>query len=907
MIPFFTALFLPLALPAGGEGHVTLPSPGVVSPAEALVVELGCLNCHGANEDELFRYSPKAAPRIEGLGARRTHASIRRFLGNPHGERPGTSMPDLLAGLSPEERESTLDNLVHFLASQGGPMDPEPFHVTMGVLESGRKKFHELGCVACHEPQASLKALTEPFDLEESLAAWENPKEEDRYVPDGTLEAPRVSLDGLARRTTVQALTQFLLDPRSVRPSGRMPDMKLTEREARDIAAYLLREQAVNQPLTAAPGLRYAYYEAEFPDGVPNFEGLTPRRTGVLTGEYEPLEETDQLVELVHRPEHFAFVFTGSLIVKEPGTYTFRTESDDGSEVYLDGELVVDNGGFHGVVSAEGSVDLEAGAHSIRITYFEAAGGNVLRVHWSGPSWEERPLRGDDLVHMSRAMGPLDGTQPLPTDVAKVRAGAVSFEHLGCAACHDKPTRSQVPLALADFKNPGGCLGDSPASGVPRFGWSGEQAAALRSLLSSWNDQPAPTADDRVRTSMASQRCYACHRRDGIGGPHPDRGDYFASLPGVDLGEEGRIPPVLDNAGSKLERSWLHGVLQEGSTARPGLLTRMPQFHPERMGELEEALVEADRLPNPPTPGPSTVESVAAGRRLAGTQGFGCIQCHEFNGYSSLGINAVDLGQITRRIQYPWFRKLMEDPVALGMNSRMPMFWIDGKSPLPDVLDGDVRAQIDALWHYLDMGDAMQLPAGLNVADSAYEVEIAPGDPPRLVGVFMKGLSPRVVAVGTGDLVHYAFDVENSRLALAWRGRFFNARGTWEGRAGLLEFPPTQEVFELPAGAPFARLENPDGDWPTTKDRLPRLQAKGRRFDDQRRPIFRYSLGAIEIEEAIHTLPSSAGGGLLRRFVLESPEPVSDLVYQSTDGRRPVTFDPIPGGFGARFEERIQW
>ncbi len=891
----------------GDAGHVHLPSPGVVPQAEALVVELGCLNCHGAEGDSAQRFRPKAAPLLSSVGTRRSARSIAEFLEAPQAVKPGTRMPDVLAGLDASARKASIEDLTHYLVSLGDPPKREAFGATDGVFEAGRQLFHQVGCIACHGPQESLEDLAQPFDLAKSLLPVEAaPVDEDRYVPDGTLDPPQVSLDGLESRTTVAALASFLLDPLAVRPSGEMPNMNLTDREAQNIAAYLLRAQALGKPLSASPGLRYSYYEAQFPGGVLEFDGLLPARTGVLRGAFEPLEDPTKLVDLKHRGQNFAFEFTGSLIVEEAGTYGFRTESDDGSWIYVDGEEVVNNGGFHAVVSEEGSVELEAGTHSIRITYFEASGGHELLVHWTPPGLEERPLRGDDLVHLSLPLRIADA-QEFKVDAARALRGEKRFRELGCVQCHE-PSNLEFAGPLADCDPTRGCLSEQVPSGVPQYGWSAGQRAAVSEFLANLQELPRQTAAERVTADLARNRCYACHRRDEIGGPHPDRGDYFASKPGVDLGEEGRLPPRLDAAGSKLQRSWLHGVLQKGATARPGLLTRMPQFDGNQMEALEGSLVAADALDAPPVPSPSTLHSVAAGRRLVGTQGFGCIQCHEFNGYPSLGINAVDLGDMTGRIQYPWFRKLLEDPVALGMNSRMPLFWIDGKSPLPDVLDGSVIAQIDAIWNYLDMGDAMQLPVGMNVADSAFEVEVPPDMAPKLVGVFMKGLSPRVVAVGTSDLVHYAFDVENSRLAMAWRGRFFNARGTWEGRAGALELPPSAEVYEFPGGSPFALLEDPRDEWPATTERNPNLKVLGRRFDAERRPIFRYALGSIEIEEATITGMEIEGGGLLRRFHLTSPESVDGLFYSGAQGRQPVSFTPAKtGGYEASFEEHITW
>lgn len=814
-------------------------------------------------------------------------------------------MPDMLAGLHGAERDDVVEDLVHYLASLGGPLPLEPFQATDGMLEEGRQLLHEVGCVACHVPEEALEELYEPLAQGEHSPQSEADEvlQDIRYVPEGTLPAPEVPFNDLARQTTVSALAEFLMDPVAIRPSGRMPSMQLSNTEARDIAVYLLRGQGQVQGYTKDPGLHYAYYEQSFRNGVPDLSERVPERVGVLLSEFEDLEDAESLVEMKHREDNFAFEFRGTLIVEAGGTYVFHTESDDGSWIFIDGKELVNNGGLHGVRHAEGSVELGTGAHSFRLTYYEQGGGNELIVNWSGPGFELRPLRGDDFVHRTLPMAPV-GAEPFTLDPARVTRGRTRFLEVGCANCHESLPQSATPLEDCNVLSSDGCLATHRSPGTASYNWTDGQRDLVQALLLRLGELSSPSPEEHASTLMARQRCYACHRRDGVGGPQPERSDYFFAAEEIDLGEEGRLPPLLDSVGSKLQPEWLTQVLQEGATVRPHLLTRMPQFGAESMPAMHSALVAADQLDSPPRPRMASSESLQAGRELAGTGGLGCIQCHDFNGYPSLGIRAVDLGTVAKRIQYPWFRELLRDPAALNMNSRMPQFVVNGKSPVQDVLEGDVDAQIDALWSYLRMGDSMMLPEGLDMPDSAYELEMMPGDAPKIVGVFMRGLSPRVVAVGTPEQVHYAFDVQNSRLAKAWRGRFFNARGTWEGRAGQLELPPGSEVFDLPEGPPF---EFTDED-PDALAGAPTLRARGRGYDEQRRPIFRYSLGEIQIEETPVPLNEGEHGVLIRRFRLESPVPITNLIFNAADGHQAVVFELASEGlYIAEFEERFTW
>ncbi len=118
-------------------------------------------------------------------------------------------------------------------------------------------------------------------------------------------------------------------------------------------------------------GLQYAYYEGDW-DFLPDFAALTPVRSGTTPTVNESTVE--------HREEHFGLVLEGYVALPATDTYTFFTRSDDGSRLYIDGALVVDNDGRHGAFFAYGTTILERGKHRLRIEYFEATGGQMLRA-----------------------------------------------------------------------------------------------------------------------------------------------------------------------------------------------------------------------------------------------------------------------------------------------------------------------------------------------------------------------------------------------------------------------------------------------------------------------------------------------------------------------------------------------
>ncbi len=71
----------------------------------------------------------------------------------------------------------------------------------------------------------------------------------------------------------------------------------------------------------------------------------------------------------------FGADITGVFNVAVNGTYTFELVSDDGSQLFIDGSLVVDNGGPHGPTSVSGDATLTAGLHCFEVQFFECCGG----------------------------------------------------------------------------------------------------------------------------------------------------------------------------------------------------------------------------------------------------------------------------------------------------------------------------------------------------------------------------------------------------------------------------------------------------------------------------------------------------------------------------------------------------
>lgn len=120
------------------------------------------------------------------------------------------------------------------------------------------------------------------------------------------------------------------------------------------------------------------------------FEGLYHKVADV---EKSPLLESGIMpqpsIKGAKQEDHFGYIFEGLISVPEDGVYTFQTRSDDGSVLYIDGKVVVNNDGSHAAIPATGMVALKKGFHAYKLYYFEDYEGEHLSWAWKIPSAKE--------------------------------------------------------------------------------------------------------------------------------------------------------------------------------------------------------------------------------------------------------------------------------------------------------------------------------------------------------------------------------------------------------------------------------------------------------------------------------------------------------------------------------------
>ncbi len=220
------------------------------------------------------------------------------------------------------------------------------------------------------------------------------------YQPDPT--HPRVSLSAEPGLTLHYTLDGSLPGPGSpvytqpvpVKTSGLFRAIALADGLLPSEVASQQVDKPAWQPAVKAgpvrPGIAYRYFE---PDGKPDLSVLdsgTPAGQGVAaTISLAPKKRADR----------FAFRFDGFLQIARSGVYVLATESDDGSRLDIDGNNVVDNDGDHGSQEKTGLVALKKGLHRISVKYYDAGGGNDLKVSIAPYGSTLKPIPSDWLFH----------------------------------------------------------------------------------------------------------------------------------------------------------------------------------------------------------------------------------------------------------------------------------------------------------------------------------------------------------------------------------------------------------------------------------------------------------------------------------------------------------------------------
>ena len=468
-------------------------------------------------------------------------------------------------------------------------------------------------------------------------------------------------------------------------------------------------------------------------------------------------------------------------------------------------------------------------------------------------------------------------------DVAR---GRRLVQTAGCLACHalEGIQAEHVAPELAALNSSQGCMSETGSTRVPRYRLAAGQRDALRNFIDSYRRTPdrvpAPTFD--LQRRLRQLRCQSCHEIDG-------------QAPTGVIAEDA---PPLTGIGRKLKAPWIARVISSKEVSLDWQQLRMPNYGSTHAARLASALAMSAGVDPREAPTAPPAGDVQSGHNMLGvsseTSGMGCIGCHGWQQFPSLGENGPNLFEVGRRLRYPWFERWMRQPARILEGTSMPSYFADTADP-------SSATAIANLWATFRSAADLPPPFGFRLADALRGGETRPVPVDRAVVIRwdMPEASPAAIAVGLPGGVSYCFDAGESRLRYAWHGGFVDMTRTLLSKknrqTNLTETAEiVGEIFFREGLAPI-RV----GD----RERIPQRQFRGYRLVDSL-PEFHYLLDGVDVYELIAPIER----GIVRRFRIGDVSQPMWFVAGEAEGvqiESSLGGAQIPRGAGVRFEVSV--
>ena len=157
--------------------------------------------------------------------------------------------------------------------------------------------------------------------------------------------------------------------------------------------------RTADNPGNDVPGFDATYYLVNGLSQLPNFSFAQSYATEIVAQVNYP--QTAGEFAGSERWDNVAAVFEGFITVPLSAVYTFHLTSDDGSRLLIGTQEVVDNDGLHGMTEASGGIGLLAGAHALRIEFFENGGDCGLIAEIEGGTLGRQIIPAVMLTHVT--------------------------------------------------------------------------------------------------------------------------------------------------------------------------------------------------------------------------------------------------------------------------------------------------------------------------------------------------------------------------------------------------------------------------------------------------------------------------------------------------------------------------
>ena len=190
-----------------------------------LIEKNGCNGCHKIKSMESRR---KAGPDLARINEKVNKDWVAKWIKDPKGFRHDTRMPSFFNQSNNSDIDSKLRNdteiyaMTEYLFQDGEKMSRKNDRKFMGNAEKGQELFDVVGCRGCHIIEPDPKNIPEDIQLADLLK---------EHGP---------NLINLGSKTSAQWVYNWLRDPSEYWHDTRMPNLRLSDEEAKNLAAYLM-------------------------------------------------------------------------------------------------------------------------------------------------------------------------------------------------------------------------------------------------------------------------------------------------------------------------------------------------------------------------------------------------------------------------------------------------------------------------------------------------------------------------------------------------------------------------------------------------------------------------------------------------------------------------------------------
>ncbi|HUK34867.1 MAG TPA: c-type cytochrome [Vicinamibacterales bacterium] len=199
--------------------EIYVPTAPALNVAYATFERAGCYACHKTRGFEDVR---KPGPILTKIGSKLTKDWVKNWVRNPRAVKQATWMPRIWYNSnssSPQDavrNEVEINAAVSYLFANSEQWEPPVKDPKPGDAKSGEKIVKSIGCQGCH-------------------VVGEGSREQ--AGPHRTFGQP---LESIGSKTTYEWVFNWVRDPKHYNPNTYMPNLRLTDAQAADVATYLM-------------------------------------------------------------------------------------------------------------------------------------------------------------------------------------------------------------------------------------------------------------------------------------------------------------------------------------------------------------------------------------------------------------------------------------------------------------------------------------------------------------------------------------------------------------------------------------------------------------------------------------------------------------------------------------------